>query len=105
MAIPLPHFEHHRDKTNFIVPSLIRSWCAETKKQACSHVGLCAAASVLVRGEREARVGGRPVRAGPGQTVGGAHRRGGGVGASHGAAALKQRGNRYVYMDNAAAGK
>lgn len=33
MATPLPHFENHRDKTNCIVPSLIRVWCAETENK------------------------------------------------------------------------
>ena len=50
-------------------------------------------AVVLLCGEREAGIGGRPVWAGPGQTVCRAYRCRGSLGPTHGVAALQQWGN------------
>lgn len=65
---------------------------------------LCAAA-VLVCGECEASIGGRPVWVGPGQTVCRAHRCWGSISSPHGAAALQQRGNRYVSLSFSGSGR
>lgn len=65
---------------------------------------LCAA-TVLVCGECEASIGWRPVWVGPGQTVCRAHRCWGSISSPHGAAALQQRGNRYVSLSFSGSGR
>lgn len=67
-------------------------------------MSLCPAA-LLVRGEREASIGGCPMRTGPRQTVGRAHWCRGSLSSPHGVAALQQWRNRYVSLSFCGSGR